>query len=79
MACSALFFLDLKGKVIISRNYRGDVPMNVAEVRRGGGAAGGRERAGGGGRGPGLRRPQGGRFWGRWERRLYSTIFERVC
>eukprot|EP00004_Rigifila_ramosa_P008149 TRINITY_DN1932_c0_g1_i1.p1 TRINITY_DN1932_c0_g1~~TRINITY_DN1932_c0_g1_i1.p1 ORF type:complete len:439 (-),score=121.14 TRINITY_DN1932_c0_g1_i1:97-1413(-) len=31
MACSAVFLLDLKGKILISRNYRGDVPMNVAE------------------------------------------------
>jgi len=27
MVASAVFILDLKGKVIISRNYRGDVPM----------------------------------------------------
>ena len=25
--CSAVFILDLKGKILISRNYRGDVPM----------------------------------------------------
>jgi len=31
MACSAVFVLDVKGKILISRNYRGDVPMNVAE------------------------------------------------
>jgi AP-1 complex subunit mu len=31
MSASALFIMDLKGKVIISRNYRGDLPMNVAE------------------------------------------------
>ncbi|KAI6232941.1 AP-1 complex subunit mu-1-I [Aphelenchoides fujianensis] len=31
MACSAIFVLDLKGKVIISRNYRGDIDMNVIE------------------------------------------------
>ncbi|VDP11088.1 unnamed protein product [Soboliphyme baturini] len=31
MSCSAIFFLDLKGKVIISRNYRGDVDMGVIE------------------------------------------------
>jgi len=30
MAASAVFILDQKGKVLISRNYRGDVPMNVA-------------------------------------------------
>uniref|UniRef100_A0A7S2B053 MHD domain-containing protein n=1 Tax=Florenciella parvula TaxID=236787 RepID=A0A7S2B053_9STRA len=28
---SALFVMDLKGKIIISRNYRGDVPMSVSE------------------------------------------------
>eukprot|EP00824_Muranothrix_gubernata_P002341 TRINITY_DN12787_c0_g1_i1.p1 TRINITY_DN12787_c0_g1~~TRINITY_DN12787_c0_g1_i1.p1 ORF type:complete len:438 (-),score=96.94 TRINITY_DN12787_c0_g1_i1:62-1351(-) len=31
MATSAVFILDLKGKIIISRNYRGDVPLAVAE------------------------------------------------
>ncbi|CDW55306.1 clathrin coat assembly protein ap 1 [Trichuris trichiura] len=31
MSCSAVFFLDLKGKVIINRNYRGDVDMNLIE------------------------------------------------
>lgn len=31
MCTSALFILDLKGKVIISRNYRGDVDMTVVE------------------------------------------------
>merc|ERR1712226_1624297 len=31
MVASAVFILDLKGKTIISRNYRGDVPMSVAE------------------------------------------------
>ena len=25
MACSAIYFLDNKGKVLISRNYRGDI------------------------------------------------------
>eukprot|EP01112_Ceratiomyxa_fruticulosa_P013782 TRINITY_DN3893_c0_g1_i1.p1 TRINITY_DN3893_c0_g1~~TRINITY_DN3893_c0_g1_i1.p1 ORF type:complete len:442 (-),score=59.41 TRINITY_DN3893_c0_g1_i1:123-1448(-) len=30
MAASAIFILDMKGKVLISRNYRGDVPMSVA-------------------------------------------------
>lgn len=30
MAASALFILDQKGKILISRNYRGDVPMSVA-------------------------------------------------
>lgn len=31
MSCSAVFVMDLKGKVIISRDYRGDVPMNIAD------------------------------------------------
>jgi AP-1 complex subunit mu len=31
MSASALFVMDLKGKIIISRNYRGDVPMSAAE------------------------------------------------
>ena len=31
MSSSAIFFLDLKGKVLISRNYRGDVDMNVID------------------------------------------------
>jgi AP-1 complex subunit mu len=31
MTASAVFILDVKGKVIISRNYRGDVPMNCVE------------------------------------------------
>jgi AP-1 complex subunit mu len=29
--CSAIFILDLKGKILISRNYRGDVPMSSAQ------------------------------------------------
>ena len=30
MAASALFILDLKGKVILSRDYRGDIsPKNI--------------------------------------------------
>ncbi|RIA93003.1 putative clathrin assembly protein AP47 [Glomus cerebriforme] len=28
---SAIFVLDLKGKVLISRNYRGDIPMSAVE------------------------------------------------
>jgi AP-1 complex subunit mu len=28
---SAVFILDLKGKVLISRNYRGDIPMSAVE------------------------------------------------
>eukprot|EP00656_Telonema_subtile_P053380 TRINITY_DN7728_c0_g1_i1.p1 TRINITY_DN7728_c0_g1~~TRINITY_DN7728_c0_g1_i1.p1 ORF type:complete len:441 (-),score=136.91 TRINITY_DN7728_c0_g1_i1:174-1496(-) len=31
MSCSAVFILDAKGKIIINRNYRGDIPMTVAE------------------------------------------------
>lgn len=28
---SAIFILDVKGKVLISRDYRGDIPMSAAE------------------------------------------------
>lgn len=31
MVASAVFIMDLKGKVIISRNYRGDIPMTAAD------------------------------------------------
>ncbi|KAJ3146022.1 AP-1 complex subunit mu-1 [Geranomyces variabilis] len=31
MVASALFILDIKGKVLISRNYRGDIPMSAVE------------------------------------------------
>ncbi|KAG8462895.1 hypothetical protein KFE25_001668 [Diacronema lutheri] len=31
MAASAVYILDMKGKVIIARNYRGDVPMSVVD------------------------------------------------
>lgn len=31
MSASAIFVMDMKGKIIISRNYRGDVPMSAAE------------------------------------------------
>ena len=31
MVASAVYVLDLKGKVIISRNYRGDIPPNAVE------------------------------------------------
>eukprot|EP00951_Prasinocladus_malaysianus_P017088 scaffold134460_cov46-Prasinocladus_malaysianus.AAC.1 len=31
MACSAVFILDLKGRVILTRDYRGDVSTKVAE------------------------------------------------
>lgn len=30
MVASAVFITDLQGKAIISRNYRGDVPLNRA-------------------------------------------------
>jgi AP-1 complex subunit mu len=28
---SAIFFLDLKGRTLLARNYRGDIPMSVVE------------------------------------------------
>lgn len=31
MVASAVFIMDTKGKVIISRNYRGDIPMSVSD------------------------------------------------
>ncbi|KAH7639645.1 LOW QUALITY PROTEIN: adaptor protein complex 1, mu subunit [Dermatophagoides farinae] len=31
MSASAIYFLDLKGKVLISRNYRGDTDMNIID------------------------------------------------
>mmetsp|Transcript_19379 Transcript_19379/g.49676 ORF Transcript_19379/g.49676 Transcript_19379/m.49676 type:complete len:425 (-) Transcript_19379:582-1856(-) len=31
MVASAVFILDYRGKIIISRNYRGDIPVTVAE------------------------------------------------
>jgi AP-1 complex subunit mu len=31
MVMSALYIMDAKGKVIVSRNYRGDVPVSVAD------------------------------------------------
>lgn len=31
MVASAVFIMDTKGKVIIARNYRGDIPMSVSE------------------------------------------------
>jgi len=31
MACSAIYFLDMKGKVLISRNYRGDIDNSVID------------------------------------------------
>jgi AP-1 complex subunit mu len=30
-AITAIFILDLKGKILISRNYRGDIPMSAVE------------------------------------------------
>lgn len=29
---SAVFFLDLKGKTLLARNYRGDIPMSAVEM-----------------------------------------------
>jgi AP-1 complex subunit mu len=31
MAANAIYILDLKGKVILTRNYRGDLPSNVVQ------------------------------------------------
>jgi AP-1 complex subunit mu len=31
MVASAIYLMDGKGKVIISRNYRGDIPMTVSD------------------------------------------------
>ena len=31
MVLSAVFITDAKGKIIISRNYRGDIPMSAFE------------------------------------------------
>ena len=31
MGCSAIYFLDQKGKIIISRDYRGEVGSNITE------------------------------------------------
>ena len=31
MACSAIYFLDMKGKVLVNRNYRGDIENNVID------------------------------------------------
>ncbi|KAJ3065290.1 AP-1 complex subunit mu-1 [Podochytrium sp. JEL0797] len=31
MVLSAVFILDLKGKVLISRDYRGDIPMSYVD------------------------------------------------
>jgi AP-1 complex subunit mu len=34
MVASAIFITDTKGKVIIARNYRGDIPMAASEKYR---------------------------------------------
>ena len=31
MVASAVFVLDVKGKVLINRNYRGDIPMSAVD------------------------------------------------
>jgi AP-1 complex subunit mu len=31
LGCSAIYFLDQKGKIIISRDYRGEVGSNITE------------------------------------------------
>lgn len=31
MSSSAIFILDVKGKVLVSRNYRGDIDMSVID------------------------------------------------
>lgn len=31
MACSAILVLDLKGKVLLARDYRGDIPLKYAD------------------------------------------------
>ena len=31
MSASAVYILDLKGKVLISRNYRGDIDLSIIE------------------------------------------------
>lgn len=31
MVLSSIFFLDIKGKVILHRDYRGDIPYEAAE------------------------------------------------
>ena len=32
MACSAIYILDMKGKVLLSRNYRGDIENSVIDT-----------------------------------------------
>ena len=31
MGCSAIYFLDQKGKIIISRDFRGDMSSSITE------------------------------------------------
>ena len=31
MACSAILVLDLKGRVLLARDYRGDIPLKNAD------------------------------------------------
>lgn len=31
MVCSAVYILDNKGKTLISRNYRGDLPLTTID------------------------------------------------
>ena len=31
MPASALYLMDLKGKILLSRNYRGDIPMSTSD------------------------------------------------
>ena len=31
MACSAILVLDLKGRVLLARDYRGDIPLKYAD------------------------------------------------
>jgi hypothetical protein len=31
MACSAILVLDLKGRVLLARDYRGDIPLKQAD------------------------------------------------
>ena len=32
MACSAIYFLDMKGKVLLTRNYRGGIDSSVIKT-----------------------------------------------
>ena len=31
MPASAIYLMDLKGKILLSRNYRGDIPMSTSD------------------------------------------------